>query len=287
MRLTALLSILLFSSIAFSQKPTYVQGSDIFIETGVDQPDRTPTWYASMVAKPYAPVFEILATCGTQGRYYPYTFPVTLKDMVKWHGHDCEGLTHAACAAKVALTLLFPDSIIDRSVLWAITGDSPCFSDVAAFITGARIQYGNLGFFKDKKYSHAILLFRDDTKKAVLATWKKGINNIPGDPVMLPDSIQWKPHQDMKEMMALKAVVKSSGGQPTPYQVDKMRFQQWSLINEILSHPLSESYQAKVMDNFKWEEWVDSTKSFAKPIIRSDVRLKNYRYRSSPIEGEK
>jgi len=289
MRLTVLMMslTLLFSGVLFAQKPTYVQGSDIFIETGVDQPDRIPTWYASMVAKPYAPVFEILATCGTQGRYYPYTYAVTLKDMVKWHGHDCEGLTTAACASRLALSFLFPDSIIDRSVLWALTGDSPCWSDAAAFITGARIQYGNLGFFKDKKYGHAVLYYREDTKKAVLATWKKGINNIPGEPVVLPDSIRWKPRQDMKEMMALKAAVKTAGGDPTPYQVDKMRFQQWSLIGDILSRPLAESYQAKVMDNFKWEEWVDSAKTISKPVVRTDVRLKNYRYRNSPIEGEK
>ena len=36
---------------SYAQNATYVQGRDIFIETGVDQPDRVPTWYASMVAK--------------------------------------------------------------------------------------------------------------------------------------------------------------------------------------------------------------------------------------------
>jgi len=37
------------------------------------------------------------------------------------------------------------------------------------------LQYGNLGFFKDKRYSHAVVLYREDTKVAVLATWKEGI----------------------------------------------------------------------------------------------------------------
>ena len=71
---------------AWSGAPTYRQGEDIFIETGVTPPDRVPTWYAPMVALPYAPVFEILATKGTQGRYYPYTYALTVKDMIKWHG---------------------------------------------------------------------------------------------------------------------------------------------------------------------------------------------------------
>ena len=281
--LSALLC-LLAGGVSVAQQPTYTQGTDIFIETGVDQPDRVPTWYASMVAKPYAPVFEILATCGTQGRYYPYTYPVTLKDIVKWHGHDCEGLTHAACASRIALSMLFPDSIIDRSVLWAITGESPCWSDVAAFLSGARVQYGNLAYFKDKKYGHAILYYREDTRKAVLATWKKGINNIAGEPVVLPDSIRWKPRMDIREMMALKETVRKLGGQPTPHQVDKMRFQQWSLVNEIVSRPLNESYQAKFVENFKWEEWIDSSKVIGARTVRTDVRLKNHPYRAAPID---
>ena len=130
-------------------EPTYVQGKDMFIETGVDAPDRTPTWYAPMAAKPYAPVFEMLATRGTEGRYYPYTYAVTLKDMIKFHGHDCEGTIHAANMAKLAFGILFPDGIIDRSVLRGISGNGPCFSDAVAFLTGGRLQYGTLGFFKN------------------------------------------------------------------------------------------------------------------------------------------
>ena len=264
-------------------EPTFVEGKNIFIETGVEAPDRSPTWYAPMVASPYAPVFQMLATRGTQGRYYPYTYPVTLKDLIRFHGHDCEGTTHAANAAWVAFKILFPDGIVDRSVLSGITGPSPCWSDAVAYLTGARVQSGNLGFFKDKRYDHAILLYRTDTQVAVLATLKKGINNIPGEPVMLPGKINWKPKVDTEKVMELKAVVKKAGGNPTPYQVDEMRYLQWMHINDILEHPLEDSYQAKVIDHFKWSDWADSGKSISDPIKRSDVRLKNYPYRERPI----
>ena len=271
---------------AWAGEPTYEQGKTIFIETGVDQPDKVPTWYASMVAMPYTPVFEILATRGTLGRYYPYTYAVTIKDMVKFHGHDCEGLSHAACCCKVAFDILFPDGIIDRSVLWGITGKSPCWSDVVAFLTGARIQYGNLGIFKDKRYGHAIIIYREDTDQAVLATWKKGINNIPGEPVMLPEKIAWTPEVNMDEVRELKKVVKAAGGKPTPYQVDLMRYYQWKHINDIQKRPLEESYQAEAIENFKWEDWVDSSKAIPNPHKRGDIRLKNYPYRGRPVEGE-
>lgn len=271
-------------ALAWAAPPTFVEGRSIFIETGVEAPDRSPTWYASMVNRPYAPTFEMLATQGTQGRYYPYTYPVTLKDMIRFHGHDCEGTVHVANAAWVALRILFPDGIIDRSVLWGISGDSPCWSDGVAFLTGARLQYGNLGFFRDKRYSHAIVLYREDTKVAVLATWKEGINNIPGEPVMLPGKIHWKPKVSMRDIEALKAVVKSAGGKPTPYQVDQMRYQQWEQVNDILDHPLSDSYSAEVLPDFQWAQWVDPAKSVGQTITRSDVRLKNYPYRRSPVD---
>lgn len=274
---------LIFSnSLSYAQEPTYKQGVNIFIETGVSQPDLIPTWYSPMVAMPYAPVFEILATKGTQGRYYQRTYAVTIKDMIKWHGHDCEGTTHAANSMKIAFEILFPDGIIDRSVLKGISGTGPCWSDAVAFLTGARLQYGNLGFFKNKDYNHAILLYREDTKVAVLATLKKGINNIPGEPVVLPKKINWTPKVNMQEVMELKKEVKNSKGQPTPYQVDLLRYYQWKHVNDILSHPLHKSYQAKIIKNFNWNDWIDMKKTFSSPFKRSDTRLKNYPYREKP-----
>ena len=269
---------------ALGGEPTYLQGKNIFIETGVDPVDRSPSWYAPMLNRPYAPTFEMLATKGTDGRYYAYTYAVTLREIIKFHGHDCEGIVHAANSAKVAFNILFPDGIIDRSVLWGISGPSPCWSDAVALLTGARVQYGNLGFFKNKDYGHAIVLYREDTEMAVLATWKKGINNIPGEPVVLPGSITWTPKMSMDQLMKLKQVVKVQGT-PTPYQVDLMRYQQWQHVNNVLDHPLEESYQAQVIANFKWIEWIDPTKAVSNPHRRVDIDYKNFPYRGRPIEG--
>lgn len=274
--------LLITAAIGSAGEPAYRQGVNSFIETGVDLPDSTPTWYAPMLKKPYAPVFEILATRGTQGRYYDYTYAVGLKEIIKWHGHDCEGLTHAACCCKVALDVLFPDGIVDRSVLWGLSGPSPCWSDVVAFLTGARIQYGNLGFFKDAAYGHAVLLYREDTGLAVLATWKKGIHNIPGEPVALDESISWKPEVNMQTVMELKRAVKGQTN-ALPYQVDLMRYQQWKHINDILSRPLKESYQTLAITNFDWNAWVDSGKEISSPCKRSDIKLKNHPYRPAPV----
>jgi hypothetical protein len=89
----------------------------------------------------------------------------------------------------------------------------------------------------------------------------------------------------MEEMMQLKRAVKAAGGTPTPYQVDLMRYQQWRHVNDILDHPLRESYQARIVPGFRWADWIDPAKAVAKPHARSDVYLKNYPNRSRPIEG--
>ncbi len=50
---------------AWSGEPAYRQGVDIFVETGVDQPDKVPTWYAPMVViSPRAIPFISVGTCG-------------------------------------------------------------------------------------------------------------------------------------------------------------------------------------------------------------------------------
>ena len=259
------------------------QGRNIFTETGVEEPDLEPTWYAPMVDQPHTPVFQILATQGTRGRYYRYAYPVTIKDMVKFHGHDCEGISHCAACCWLAFQELFPEGVVDRSVLWGISGTGPCWSDGVAFLTGARIQYGNLGFFADARYNHAVIVYREDIQKAVLATWKKGINNIPGEPVMLPESIDWQPEVDTAEIRELKRHVK--GGEPTPWQVDRLRWLQWKHINDIQSRPLRQSYQVKVLDEFSWDEWVDESKTIPNPHERGDVKLKDFPFRKSPVSG--
>ena len=100
---------------------------------------------------------------------------------------------------------------------------------------------------------------------------------------MLPEKIHWQPEVSMQKVLDLKKDVKNAKGNPTPYQVDLLRYYQWKHVNDILSHPLHESYQAKIIKNFKWEDWIDTTKSIPAPVKRTDIRLKNYPYREKPI----
>lgn len=66
---------------------------------------------------------------------------VDLDDLVKFHGHLCDGLVVGAMGLKEALQHLFPDGVIDRTDLRIVSKSSPCLTDVAVYLTGARYQF--------------------------------------------------------------------------------------------------------------------------------------------------
>lgn len=76
--------------------------------------DRSPTWYFFdwMAHAPYAPTFEVLDTDSSLGPYASQTKTITLKDLVKMHGHACDGLVTAACARALGLKELYPEGVI-------------------------------------------------------------------------------------------------------------------------------------------------------------------------------
>jgi hypothetical protein len=83
------------------------------------------------------------------------------------------------------------------------------------------------------------------------------------------------------------AMKEKRGRDLVPHRILQMRRQQWVHVNDILSRPLEEGYQAQVITNFKWEDWIDASKAVAKPHVRSDTRLNSFPNRGRPIEGPK
>ncbi|MGA9753367.1 MAG: formylmethanofuran dehydrogenase subunit E family protein [Acidobacteriota bacterium] len=98
---------------------------------------------------------------------------VTLADLVRFHGHPCDGLIAAAQGITLGLKTLFPGGIVDRTDVAAATNASPCYSDVAAYLTGARTLYGTLVI--DKTLGDEWILVRRSTGKAVAVRLKPGV----------------------------------------------------------------------------------------------------------------
>ncbi|MGQ9862795.1 MAG: formylmethanofuran dehydrogenase subunit E family protein [Thiobacillaceae bacterium] len=106
--------------------------------------DNVPDWYYPqwLEEAPHAPVFKVRDTVNKYGRYASEPKIITIKDLIKFHGHFCGGLVEGATALRVAFDRLFPDEMIDRTDLVIASNNSACGGDVAAYLTGARARFG-------------------------------------------------------------------------------------------------------------------------------------------------
>jgi formylmethanofuran dehydrogenase subunit E len=118
-------------------------------------------------------LIRVLDTESSLGPMAKIPREVTLDDLVRFHGHPCDGLVAAAEGIALGLKSLFQDGIVDRTDVAGATNASPCYSDVAAYLTGARTIYGTLVI--DKSLGDEWLLLRRSTGRAVRVRLKPGI----------------------------------------------------------------------------------------------------------------
>ena len=117
------------------------------------------------LAAPFAPAIEVVDTVSSLGPLAGKPQTVTLADLVRFHGHPCDGLVVAAAGMMYGLRQLFPNGVVDRTDLAAEVNRSACYGDVAAYLTGARHRYGSLVI--DPNLGDEWILFRRSTGQAV------------------------------------------------------------------------------------------------------------------------
>jgi formylmethanofuran dehydrogenase subunit E len=98
---------------------------------------------------------------------------ITLNDVVKFHGHLCDGLVVGFLGAKEALYKLYPDGLIDRTNTRIISKSSPCLTDVAIYLTGGRYQFNT--FFVSDSINYIYIIQRISDGKAFGVKLKPGI----------------------------------------------------------------------------------------------------------------
>lgn len=218
---------------------------------GASTADRAPAWYAMewVTGSKYSPEFEMLDTESALGRYAPMTKTITVKDLVKFHGHACDGLVQAAAALKLAFNELFPNGIIDRTDLRILSKNSPCFTDVSAYLTGGRINFGTLDV--DNKMGASWIVQRISDGKAIRVSRRAGV---------FPE-----------ELDRLEKKVKS--GKATPEELTRTRDAAWNFSKNLLSHPLTESFSVEELDDFQYPESV-----YDNVGRRGDIKHKNDPY---------
>ncbi|PPD43851.1 MAG: hypothetical protein CTY16_13050 [Methylobacter sp.] len=108
--------------------------------------DNTPDWFypAWAVLAKYNQPIQVRDTDNALGRYSLNTKEIGLKDLARMHGHLCDGLVIAFVQIKTVLNKLFPEGVVDRTDLQAVSKNGPCWVDAVAFMTGARLNFQTL-----------------------------------------------------------------------------------------------------------------------------------------------
>lgn len=227
---------------------TTLWAGPLHIEKNCSTKDLYPDWYFFhwAINASYIPTFEVLDTESSLGHYAGKTKTITLKDLVKMHGHLCDGLVTAACALKLGLNELYPDGIIDRTDTCGITNNSPCFGDIMAYLTGARIRFGTQKI--DPKMGNEFIIHSISTGQTVKVALKQG---------MFPQVV-----------MELEKKLKS--GKFTKEEMDLCQKLQWEFAKKTLSQPLENSFMVEKVSDFKWQP-----DDYSKASKRGDVINKN------------
>lgn len=195
--------------------------------------DNASSWYypAWLADAPHAPVFQVRDTVNKYGRYASETKTVTLKDLIKFHGHFCGGLVEGATALRVAFDALFLDGVIDRTDLRIASNNSACGGDVAAYLTGARTRFGS-HLIDPKLKESDFVLQRVSTAKTVRVV----INAAT------------YPHEVRTQMKKIES------GVFEPADIDRFQDLQWDYAKQLVSRPAVESVDVTVGPDYDWPE---------------------------------
>lgn len=203
-----------------------------FAEGGTDnKPDWFyPDWAAT--ARFNTPV-RVLDTDSALGRYSLKHKELGLKDLSRVHGHMCDGLVISFIEIKAALERLFPNGIVDRTDLRAVSKNGSCWVDTVAMMTGARINFHTLRI--DNTIGDGFIIQRISTGEAYEVRLKQGV--FPVEQARLEARI--------RELRKL--------GQPVPVaDIDRVEVMASELSRRLLNSPAAEILDVKKLDRYEF-----------------------------------
>jgi formylmethanofuran dehydrogenase subunit E len=215
--------------------------------------DVKPEWFFPewLGTSPFAPAFEVRDTVNKYGRYAGLTKTITIKDLIKYHGHFCGGLVESAGALRVGFDLLFPDGIVDRTDMRIVSNNSACGGDVAAFLTGARLRFASHHIDNSLTESE-FFVQKISTAKTV---------HVKLNPAIYP--------QEVKTQMR-----KIESGNYQPQDIDLFQELQWAYARRLINKPLKESFLIEEVQGFKWPD----------PVCRDLGPRKDNDYKNVPVK---
>lgn len=190
-----------------------------------------PDWAAS--AKYNEPI-RVLDTESALGRYASKTKEIKLEDLALIHGHLCDGLVISYVEIKAVLEKLFPDGIVDRTDLRAVSKNGPCWVDAAAMMTGARTNFGTLSI--QPEIGDGFIIQKISTGEAYSVHLKPGI--FPKEQADLEGKIR---------------KLRAEGKPVSPEDIDKVEKMANDLSRKLLNTPPDEVLDIKPMRGYKYE----------------------------------
>jgi formylmethanofuran dehydrogenase subunit E len=215
--------------------------------------DIKPEWYFPewLGTSPFTPVFEVRDTVNKYGRYAGLTKTITIKDLIKYHGHFCGGLVESAGALRVAFDLLFTDGIVDRTDLRIVSNNSACGGDVAAYLTGARLRFA----------SHQIDNTLTESEFFVQNVSTGKTVHVKLNPAVYPIEVKTQ----MKKI---------ESGKYEPQDIDIFQERQWAYARRLINKPLKDSFIVEEVREFKWPD----------PACRDLGSRKDNDYKNVPLK---
>ncbi|MDD4760609.1 MAG: formylmethanofuran dehydrogenase subunit E family protein [Bacteroidaceae bacterium] len=172
---------------------------------------------------------------------------IKYSDLVKFHGHSCDGLLEGMQALQVGLNVLYPNGIVDRTNTRVVSKSSPCLTDAANYLTGGRYQYNT--FYVDNHISGMYIIQRIDNHKTVIVNRKENVK---------PKII---------DMMGNQAIAKAL----SYTQLRKLKQLEDDYLKKLKRSNPQSNFTVEELVDYKWESQLKS--SFVKTdIINKDVK---------------
>ncbi|OIP56109.1 MAG: hypothetical protein AUK54_02710 [Helicobacteraceae bacterium CG2_30_36_10] len=196
------------------------------------------TWYLhpDLVKAPNNIILKVRDTDSALGRYNDSSCvkDISMQDVVKLHGHLCDGLVFSFLQITAVLQKLFPDGVIDRTDLRGACKNSPCMVDALAYLTGARINFKTLRIDPTLRASHII------QKISTNETYEVRI--MPG---LFPENLKIQEKQ-IRSKISKKETV-------TPEEIDRVEKLADDFIAMMLHTPLEKLVSLTKLDHYIFE----------------------------------
>lgn len=159
------------------------------------------------------------------------TKTISLADVVKYHGHMCDGLVYSYMQIYVGLRKLFPDGVVDRTDLAGACKNSPCMVDALSYMTGAKINFKTLKIDGSLGASH--ILHRISTNETYKVLLAKGV---------FPEELA-KLEKNIRSKIAANEVI-------PPADIDEVEEIADEFIERLLTEPLEKLVSAEKLANY-------------------------------------